>query len=317
GIYRMISSEQSLKRNDSSSDHTGSIAVLGANGRLGKILVSRLARSHRILELTHDSMDLGDLASIHRALDEVALDVVILTAAMTAVDYCESHEAEAFAINAEGPREIARICADKGIKMVYISTDFVFDGEKNGPYTEGDEAFPINVYGSSKRMGEKHVLEASKENLVVRVSWLFGSDGAAFPEWIIQQAMTRDAVALPEEKTGTPTFCEDLVTYLESLLMLGGNSASGIVHLCNSGSCTWREWGQFCVDAAIAAGLDIKAERVGGNRLEDVAAFIAKRPVNSVLSTERFTRLTGIVPRNWREAMAEHFSQTLKKSVGV
>jgi dTDP-4-dehydrorhamnose reductase len=293
------------------------IAIIGAGGRLGHALANHLHPHHQLIELTHDSMDLGDQASIHRALDEVTVDVLILAAAMTAVDYCESHESEAFAINAEGPREIARICAKKGIKMVYISTDFVFDGKKEGSYAEGDEAAPVNVYGASKRKGEEHVLEASNNNLVVRVSWLFGSDGPAFPEWIIQQAMTRDAVALPEEKTGSPTFCGDLVEYLESLLELGGDAASGIVHLCNSGSCTWREWGQFCVDAAIAAGLDIKAKRIEANRLEDIAAFIARRPANSVMATEKFTRLTGIVPRSWQESMMEHFSHTLNKSVGV
>lgn len=293
------------------------IAIIGAGGRLGHALANHFHPHHRILELTHDSMDLGDPASIHRALDEVTVDVLILAAAMTAVDRCETHEAEAFSINAEGPREVARICAEKGVKMVHISTDFVFDGTKEGPYAEDDEALPINVYGASKQLGEKHVLEASDRNLVVRVSWLFGAGGAAFPEWIIQQAMTREAVALPEEKTGSPTFCGDLVEYLEPLLVPGGGAASGIVHLCNSGSCTWREWGQFCVDAAIGAGLDIKTKRIGANRLEDVAAFVARRPVNSVLATDKFTRLTGIVPRSWQEAMTEHFSLTLKKPAGV
>lgn len=294
------------------------IAIIGAGGRLGHALANRFQTDHRILELTHDSMDLGDLASIHRAIDEVTVDVVILVAAMTAVDYCESHEAEAFAINAEGPREIARICSEKGIRMVYISTDFVFDGLKEGPYREADEAVPINVYGASKRKGEEYVLEASDKNLVVRVAWLFGSGCPAFPEWIIQQALARETLALPGEKIGSPTSCEDFVRYLESLLKINAREgASGIVHLCNSGSCTWREWGQFCVDAAIDAGLDIKAKMIGANRLEDVAAFVAKRPVNSVLDTGRFTRLTGIIPRSWQDALREHFSHTLTKSVGV
>lgn len=293
------------------------IVIIGAAGRLGQALGARLSRGGTVIGLARPMIDLLSPQSIRDALEPVDFDRLILAAAMTAVDYCESHEAEAFAINAEGPREIARICAEKGIRMVYISTDFVFDGKKEGAYSEEDEAAPINVYGASKLKGEEHVLEASSNNLVVRASWLFGSDGAAFPEWIIQQAMTRDAVALPEEKTACPTFCEDLVEYLESLLEPGGDAASGIVHLCNSGSCSWREWGQFCVDAAVEAGLDIKAKRIGSNRLEDVAAFIARRPVNSALATERFTRLTGIVPRNWQEAMAEHFSRNLMKSVGV
>lgn len=287
------------------------IAIIGAGGRLGHALANRLQPHHRLIELTHDSMDLGDVGSIHRALDEVVVDVLILAAAMTAVDYCESHEAEAFSINAEGPHEVALICAKKGIKLVYVSTDFVFDGRKAAPYQEDDEASPISVYGVSKCKGEEYVLAASNRNLVVRVSWLFGSDGPAFPEWIIQQALTHDAVALPEEKTASPTCCGELAEHLEALLMLG-DVASGIIHLCNSGSCTWREWGQFCVDAAVASGLDVKARRIGANRLEDVAAFVARRPVNSVLDTGKFTRLTGIVPRCWQDAMMDHFSHTLE-----
>lgn len=259
--------------------------------------------------MTRAQLDLKDTVSIRPALEMLDFECLILPGALTAVDYCESHEDEAFVVNAEGPREVARVCAEKGARLVYISTDFVFDGAKDGPYTEGDPAHPVSVYGASKRKGEEYVLEASANNLVVRISWLYGGGKAAFPEWIIQQADKVGELSLPGEKIGSPTCSEDVVRYLEPLLGFGhGEPVSGVVHLCNRGSCTWQEWGQFCLDEAAAAGLSLKTRRVSANRLEDIAAFVARRPINSVLDTTRFTELTGIVPRSWQDAMKAHFS---------
>jgi dTDP-4-dehydrorhamnose reductase len=237
------------------------------------------------------------------------LDILIIAAALTGVDYCEENQSEAYAINANGPRAVAEACARKGAKVIYIGTDFVFDGLKGEPYTEEDEVNPRSVYGASKAKGEEYVLEASPENLVVRVSWLYGAEKPAFPEWIIQQALKNESLSLPGEKMGSPTSCEDLASHLEALIDCdGGRGASGIVHLCNSGSCSWQEWGQFCVDTAVEAGLPVKARRIDANRLEDIEAFVAKRPVNSVLDTSKFTELTGLKPRDWREALREHLA---------
>lgn len=292
------------------------IVILGAGGRLGKALVRRLKGANEVIELARDSLDLKNQRSIHECLDCLDFDLLILAAAMTAVDYCESNANEAFEINAEGPFEIARVCELKRAKVVYISTDFVFDGTKATPYIEADDATPASVYGASKLKGEEYVLNASGENMVVRVSWLYGLEKPAFPEWIVQQAMTYETLALPGEKKGSPTSCEDLAMYIESLIdpILGG-SASGIVHLCNSGSCSWQEWGQFCIDAAIRAGLDVKAQIIQQNCLDDITAFVAKRPINSVLNTDRFTSTTGIVPRSWQDAMTDHFASSFAKGL--
>lgn len=287
--------------------------IVGAAGRLGSALVRRWSPDHRVRGLTRDDLDLADPASIRRTLEPLEYDRLVLTGALTAVDYCENHEDEAFAVNADGPKLIAEISAAKAAHVTYISTDFVFSGLYSKAYHESREARPLSVYGASKLEGEENVLAISGRNLVVRISWLFGPGKPAFPEWIIQQAMKQKKLSLPEEKTSSPTYTEDVVGYLALLLGFDGVGplAGGIYHLSNSGQCTWQEWGQFCLDEAVAAGLPIKTRRIGANCLEDISAFVAKRPENSVLDTSKFTQFTGSVPRPWQEAMRDHFTRTL------
>ncbi|MES2439833.1 MAG: sugar nucleotide-binding protein [Verrucomicrobiota bacterium] len=289
------------------------LVIVGAAGRLGAALLENYSASNPVTGLTRAELNLADPESIRRALEPMEYDRLILPGALTAVDYCESHEDEAFAVNADGPKLIAEISAEKGAHVTYISTDFVFGGLSEGAYTEERVPKPLSVYGASKLEGEEAVLGASPDNLVARVSWLYGAGKPAFPEWIIQQAMKQDTLALPEEKTGIPTYTGDVVDYLRLLVGLddGGNPAGGIYHLSNSGYCTWQQWGQFCLDQAAAAGLPLKTRVISANCLEDIVAFVAKRPINSILSTDKFTRRTGVVPRSWQDAMREHFDKTL------
>ena len=275
-------------------------------------MLKSYSQSHNVTGLTRAELNLADPETIRRALEPLEYDRLILPGALTAVDYCETHEDEAFAVNADGPRLIAEISAEKGAHVTYISTDFVFDGLSTHAYTEDMVARPLSVYGASKLEGEEAVLGVSKNHLVARVSWLYGSGKPAFPEWIIQQALKQSELALPEEKTGIPTYTEDVVDYLRVLIGLnGGMPAGGIFHLSNSGQCTWQEWGQFCIDQAAGAGVTLKTQKISGNCLGDIVAFAAQRPINSVLSTEEFTRQTGIIPRSWQDAMREHFAKTL------
>lgn len=294
---------------NNSTNRGPKLVIVGAAGRLGGALLERYSKNYRVIGLTRKELDLANAESIRRALEPIDYDRLILPGAMTAVDFCEDHEDETFAVNADGPKLIAEISAEKGAHVTYISTDFVFDGLSDRAYTEESIARPLGVYGASKLEGEESVLAVSQDNLVARISWLYGSGRPAFPEWIVGQAMKENALALPEEKIGSPTYTEDVVEYLALLLGLdGGAPAGGIFHLSNSGSCTWQQWGQFCLDEA-AAGLPLKTDRIGANCMEDIVAFVAKRPINSVLSTEKFTLHTGITPRSWQEAMREHFEK--------
>ena len=281
--------------------------VIGANGRLGCELVVALRDHCEVIGLTRTEMDLADPESIREVLGGLEYDRVLIPAAMTAVDYCESHSEEAYAVNAEAPRVIAEISKKKGAHVTYVSTDFVFDGAKTGPYSEEDQVNPISVYGASKLRGEEHVLNADRANLVVRVSWVFGPGRPAFPEWIIGQAREKSELFLPGDKTASPSSSRDLAQMIKPLVLGNdGGPASGIFHLCNSGICTWRDWGQFCLDEAIEAGVPLKVREIQSNRVSDITAFLAKRPLNSSLETSKYTEWTGIKPPSWQDSLSTH-----------
>lgn len=289
------------------------IVVLGAHGRLGKTFVDHFGRDHTVIPLDRRHIDLGSSESIERMLDSYEFDILILAAALTAVDYCEDHQDEAFSVNAEGPREVARICAQKGAKMVFVGTDFVFEGTGLGAYTEDDAVKPISVYGASKLRGEENVMAASADNMVVRIAWLYGPGAPAFPEWIIDKACSESACSLPAEKIGCPTYAPDIAKWLDSLLTgPEHHKARGVFHLCNSEPCTWQEWGQYCINVARECGLPVKVEEIGASTMDSIEAFRAKRPVNSAMSTGKFQQVTEITPRSWKEALREHLEENLK-----
>src|SRR3954453_9851826 len=164
------------------------LVIVGAGGRLGAALAREYAETFDVVGFNHAQLDLGQPQQLHETLGALEFDGLINTAAQTNVDRCETEREEAFALNAEAPRILAEICAQKKARFVHISTDYVFDGEKREPYTEEDEARAISVYGESKRAGEERVLEANAEALVVRVSWVFGPDRPSFIDWAIAQA---------------------------------------------------------------------------------------------------------------------------------
>jgi dTDP-4-dehydrorhamnose reductase len=285
------------------------IVIVGAAGRLGQALQIRLSRDAEVVGLARPGIDLSSPRSIREALDPLDFDRLILPAAMTAVDACESSPEHAFAINAEAPGLIAGICAEKGAHLTHFSTDFVFDGAKAGPYSEDDAPRPLGVYGASKLRGEELVLAADPGHLVVRVSWLYGPGKPAFPEWIVDKACAESSLALPADKIGCPALSTDVAELLLPLLALDGDSpAGGVFHLCNSGASTWRDWGQACIDLAREAGAPVRVASLAANTLADIPAFLAKRPPNSALDIAKYSAFTGIVPRPWREALRAHIA---------
>ncbi|CAN5545766.1 dTDP-4-dehydrorhamnose reductase [soil metagenome] len=280
------------------------IVIVGAGGRLGAALQRAYASEHHVVGFNHAQLDLAAPEQIRAILGGIEFDVMINSAAQTNVDRCETHQDEAFLLNAEAPRVLAEICSAKRAKLIHISTDYVFDGRTSTPCGEDDPANPISVYGESKLEGEKGVLEIDVRHVAARVSWVFGPDRPSFIDWLIGQAREKEEVQAVADKFSTPTYTVDVAEMLRPLMEEDGTS--GIFHLANDGGCSWQEYGQWALDCCIEAGLPMKARHVGAISLADMKNFIAQRPVHTVLSTEKYQRLSGRSPRHWKDAVAEY-----------
>jgi dTDP-4-dehydrorhamnose reductase len=287
------------------------VVILGEGGRLGAALARELRGQHGVAGFDHAQLDLSNLDDVREKLRGASFDVLINAAAFTNVDLCEKQPDHAFRINAEAPRVLAEICGDKNAKLIHFSTDYVFDGEKRAPYTEEDEANPISVYGESKLAGEKNVLAVENRHLVVRVSWVFGPDRPSFVDGMIERARENETVDAIADKFSTPTYTHDVAKMLPQFF--DSHAEGGILHFANAGKCSWQEYAQWALDCCDKARLSLKAKTVGACRLKDMANWIARRPVYSVLSTAKYTQLTGISPRTWRDAVADYITRFYSK----
>ncbi len=287
------------------------ILIVGAGGRLGAALLRGYQGEHDIAGFNRAQLDLSNLDQIRQKLSGTDFDVLINAAAFTNVDLCETQPEQAFCINAEAPRVLAKICGDKGAKLIHFSTDYVFDGKKRAPYTEDDEANPISVYGESKLAGEKNVLAAQNRHLVVRVSWVFGPDRPSFIDGMIKRAQENETVDAIADKFSTPTYTHDIAEMLPQFF--DGDVEDGILHFANAGKCSWQEYSQWALDCCIESGVPVKVRTVGALSLKDMKDWIARRPVYSVLSTAKYAQLTGTPPRTWREAVADYIRRFYSK----
>lgn len=277
---------------------------MGAGGRLGAALAREYVRDGEVIGFNRAQLDLGAPDQLRSTLEGLEFDALINAAAQTNVDRCETHQEEAFALNAEAPRVLAAICRAKAARFIHISTDYVFDGEKREPYTEEDEARPISVYGESKREGERRALEANDQALIVRVSWVFGPDRPSFVDAILKKARDQEEISAVADKYATPTLTLDICALLRPCL--ADYQEGGLLHLANTGECSWQEYAQWALDCCHAEGIPMKASKVGAASLADMTNFIAQRPVYSVLSSGKYERATGQTPRSWRDAVAEY-----------
>jgi dTDP-4-dehydrorhamnose reductase len=281
------------------------IVILGSGGRLGAALLREWrALGDDVVGFNHALLDIGDTAQVRETLGGIEFDALVNCAAQTNVDRCEKEPEEAHRLNSKAVATIADVCTRKKARCIHISTDYVFDGEKREPYTESDEAKPISIYGESKLGGERCLHAVSDRHLAVRVSWVFGPDRPSFVDQILQKALESDTVSAIEDKVAVPTYTLDAARLLYPLLEPA--SYDGVLHLCNTGSCTWKEYGQYALDCAAAAGLPLKARTVGGQKMADLKAFIARRPVYTAMSTAELQRTTGLTPRSWQEAVEEY-----------
>ena len=287
------------------------IVILGTGGRLGAALLREYRDKFEVTGFDRTQLDLSDMNGVPEKLQETGFDVLINAAGFTKVDLCETEPDRAFLVNAEAPRVLAEICGEMSSRLIHFSTDYVFDGEKREPYTEGDQAAPISIYGESKLAGEKNVLAAQDRNLVVRVSWVFGPDRPSFIDAMIKGALESERVDAIADKFSAPTYTRDVAELLPQFFERSVDG--GIVHFSNAGQCSWQEYAQWALDCCHNAGLPLRARTVGAGKLENMTNWIARRPVYSVLSTAKYTKLTGISPRTWREAVSDYIMRFYSK----
>jgi dTDP-4-dehydrorhamnose reductase len=286
------------------------LLVVGTGGRLGAAL-AREFKEYDVTGFNREQLDLSNLDAVRGKLRAINFDVLINAAAFTNVDLCEMERDRAFLINGKAPRVLGEVCNEKDAKLIHFSTDYVFDGKKRAPYIEEDDANPISVYGESKLAGEKNVLAAGNRHLVVRVSWVFGPDRPSFIDAMIKRAQEKENIDAISDKFSTPTYTHDIAEMLLQFFDCGVEG--GILHFANAGKCSWQDYAQWALDCCRETGIPLKAKTVGPLRLNDMTNWVARRPAYSVLSTAKYTELTGAPPRAWREALADYITRFYSK----
>lgn len=266
--------------------------ITGAGGQLGHDLMAAFADDDCV-GLTRADLDVTDEAAVVAAVRDHAPDLVVHAAAHTKVDLAESEPESAWAANTTGTWWVARACAAAGARMVYVSTDYVFDGLLGRPYTEFDCVAPRSVYGRTKEAGEQLVRQTLAEHYIVRTSWVLGTAGSNFVTTMLRLGRERDELAVVDDQTGSPTFTFDLAPAIRRLAVTG---RYGTYHLTNSGQCTWFELARAVFGhAGITVGLGPT----------DTATFgaPAPRPAFSVLEN-RMAALAGLEPLpHWEESL--------------
>ena len=282
------------------------VAILGATGQLGGDLAAALEQSgfFEVAAFSHEQADCTQAESVRAALLAARPQTVVNCAALVRVDDCEVQAREAFEVNALGALNVARACAEIDASCVYISTDYVFDGAKSGPYVESDATCPINVYGASKLAGEHLVRQAASRWLIFRVASLFGKTGARgkggnFVETILAKAKGGEPLRVVSDIRISPTYTRDAAELLGELVR---TDATGVVHSANDGACSWHEFAQAALELC---RLNVPIEAVSFAEYPTPA----RRPMNSALASERLGKTSAHPMPHWRDALCRYLSE--------
>jgi len=281
------------------------VAIIGANGQLGSDLVEVFGKdpSFEVIPLTHKDLDVTVPETL-KVLKELKPDVIINTAAYVRVDDAELYPEKAFAVNAIGALNVARVAEEIGAVNVYISTDYVFDGTKGEPYTEEDVPNPINVYGTSKLAGEIFTRNYSTKHYIIRVASLYGKAGASgkggnFVNWVIEKARRGEELRIVDDKFMSPTYTMDVARTLKKFLEL--MPEFGVYHMVNEGYCSWYEFTKAIFEI-LSWEVDVKP--IKSNELNR----LARRPGFSALENKKLHTI-GLKMQDWREALEEYLRE--------
>lgn len=273
------------------------VLVTGVKGQLGHDVAGELTkRGHSYVGVDIDEMDITDAASVEKVMTEAQVEGVIHCAAYTAVDAAEDHVELCRRVNAEGTKNIAKMCRKLDLKMMYISTDYVFNGLGTRPWNPDDEREPLNVYGQTKYEGELAVEENLSKYFTIRIAWVFGENGNNFIKTMLKLGKTHDTITVVNDQIGSPTYTYDLARLLVDMME---TEHYGRYHATNGGYCSWYE---FACEIFKQAGMEVTVVPVGS----DSYPSKAKRPMNSRMNQDKldengFTRLPV-----WQDALSRY-----------
>lgn len=276
------------------------VLVTGVKGQLGYDVVNELEkRKIEAVGVDIDDMDITDAASVDAVITQANVDAVIHCAAYTAVDAAEDNEELCRKVNVDGTQNIANVCKKLNIKMMYISTDYVFDGTGTVPWQPDDERNPLNVYGVTKYQGELAVQNTIDKFFIVRIAWVFGINGKNFIKTMLNLAQTHDKLTVVDDQVGSPTYTYDLAVLLVDMIQ---TEKYGIYHATNEGICTWYE---FACEIFKQADIKIEVEPVSS------AAFPtkAKRPENSRMNKDKLEEQGFHKLPAWQDAVARYVKE--------
>ena len=275
------------------------VLLLGHKGMLGNDLMAQFRHRHDVIGMDREEIDITRASECRRAVAEIQPQLVINAAGYTNVDACETAKEECFAVNAEAVKNIAQACRDKNITVVHYSTDYVFDGNANHPYTEEDPCNPINTYGASKLAGEHHLKRLTDNFILIRTAWLYGAKGKNFVGAILDRARETGKLTVVDDQMGSPTCTRDLAAATELLV---DKNARGIFHVTNRGSCTWYDFARKILKEARLDQVELSPMKTG--ELQRAA----RRPAYSVLGMQKFVAATGKTMQPWQLAFSDYYS---------
>jgi dTDP-4-dehydrorhamnose reductase len=283
---------------------TGGILILGSEGQVGAELVQGAGRDGIACEgLTHTSCDLADAETVKGRIAATSASMVVNAAAYTAVDRAEAEAEQAFAVNAQGVAALAASCARRGLPLIHISTDYVFDGNGRTPWREEDPVRPLSVYGASKAAGELAVRTIQPRHIILRTCGVFSPRGTNFPRTIVERALGGRKLRVVNDQIVCPTWAADLADAILTIarrILAGMDLAWGTYHYCGRGETNWYD---FACD--LMQGLRQRGFQVADPEPTDTASFgaPARRPAYSVLDCSRIEQRFGLAPRPWRDRL--------------
>lgn len=276
------------------------VLVTGVKGQLGYDVVNELKkRNLEAVGVDIEDMDITVEESVKKVISDVTPDAVIHCAAYTAVDAAEDHAELCRRVNAEGTANIANMCKKLDIPMIYISTDYVFDGQGERPWEPEDDRHPLNVYGQTKYEGELAVQNALTKYFIVRIAWVFGVNGGNFIKAMLNKSKTTDHVSVVNDQFGSPTYTYDLARLLVDMVQ---TDKYGIYHATNEGICNWYE---FACEIFRQAGIAVEVEPVGSDQYPSRA----KRPSNSRMSKDKLTENGFERLPSWQDALKRYLKE--------